>query len=257
MKWPLIHCRVAGGMRPAEGKAPFARGAAVLEGTDEPGRFLQVRTYTNGDAVGDVLDRAAWEALVAAGQGMSLSASFPAEADVAIWILRPSFAERVTFLDQLSGDGALVGLEVARPGGQIVALMDEDKGNPVRDRWAMEQFEAAWQLAHAARWPEALGRADLAFVLSRGLVVERVALLSLAMERVGRKTGADGLLDMAAGSRGAAFGREVREKRDDFARQCPAVAPSAAPQTGLRFAREIYAAKRRALRRSFTAENAA
>jgi hypothetical protein len=61
--------------------------------------------------------------------------------------------------------------------------------------------------------------ADLAFVLSRGLVVERVALLALAMERVGRKTGGDGLIDMASGSRGVEFGASVRAKRDDLARQ--------------------------------------
>ncbi|MEO5726531.1 MAG: hypothetical protein ABIV93_06000, partial [Byssovorax sp.] len=108
------------------------------------------------------------------------------------------------------------------------AVVREDLGNPIRDKWAMDRFDEAWTCAQDARWPEALRLADLAFVLSRGLVAERVALLALAMERQGRKTGGDGLLDMAAGSRGAEFGASVRAKRDELARQCP-LALSAAP----------------------------
>jgi hypothetical protein len=214
-----------------------------------------VRSYTTSEAEGEALDRAAWEALQGSGQGTSLSTSFPAEAHAAVWMLRPSFADRMAFLGQLAVGGALVGQEVATPEGPVVAVVREDGGNPIRDRWAMEQFDAAWTLAQAASWPEALRGADLAFVLTRGLLVDRVALLSLAMERVGRKTGADGLLEMAAGSRGEGFGRQVREKRDELACQClEVVMPT---RTGLRSRPEIYAARHRALGRSFTREKAA
>jgi hypothetical protein len=258
MRWSLIQSRVVGGMRPAEGKAPFARGASILAQANERERFLQVRGYVHDEAEGDELDREGWEALQASGQGVSLATPCPAAAHAAIWILRPSFTARATLLGELVVAGALVGPEVATPAGSVVAVAREDIGNPIRDRWAMEQFETAWKFARAARWSDALSLADLAFVLSRGLVVERVALLSLALERAGRKTGADGLIEMAAGSRGAEFGRHVREKTAELAAQCMVVSPVAAPAPrGPRFRLEMQKARADALRNSSTGEKAA
>lgn len=249
IKWPLNSCRVVGGMRPSEGKAPFARGAAVLDRTDAPGAFLQVHRYTPGEAEGDPLDQEEWDALRGSRQGTSLTSPAPARAHAAVWIARPAFAEREAFLAELSTNGALLGREAVAAGDAAVAVVYEDLGNPVRDKWAMTSFDAAWTCAHAARWPEALQLADLAFVLSRGLIAERVALLALAMERQGRKTGGDGLIDMAAGSRGAGFGASVRAKRDEFARQC-AVVVLAAPSTPREQGRAaMYKARDRALER--------
>jgi len=246
IKWPLDSCRVVGGMRPSEGKAPFARGAAVLDRTDAPGSFLQVHRYMPEEAEGDRLDLEEWEALQVSQQGTRLTSPVPARAHAAVWIVRSAFTEREAFLRELSANGSLLG-QATMAGDASVAVVREDLGNPVRDKWAMERFDAAWTCARAARWPEALRLADLAFVLGRGLVAERVALLALAMERQGRKTGGEGLIDMAAGSRGAELGASVRAKRDELARQCTIV-PSAAPLTPKERSREaMYKARDRAL----------
>jgi len=243
MKWPLAECRIVGGMRPTEGKAPFARGVAVLERTDVPGRLLQVHGYTHNEAEGDELDREAWESLLASKQATSLKASTPAEVHAAIWILRPSFEARDALVTALSQEGASRGGEHT-PAGIWVEVVREDQGNPIRDRFALQHFEAAWKDALAARWGDALRRADLAFVLSRGLIVDRAALFSLALERMGRKAAADGMIAMATGSRGADFGRRVREKREDFARECSAQAPRPA----LGRSGEMYRARNQALK---------
>ncbi len=219
IKWRLDSCRVVGGMRPVEGKAPFARAAAVLERTGAPGSFLQVHRYTPDDAEGDLLDLDAWDALQVSRQATSLASSVPAEAHAAVWIARSTFAERQSFLGALASGGALLGQETVARADATLAVVREDIGNPLRDRWAMERFDLAWTCAREARWTECLRLADLAFVLSRGLVVERVALLALAMEREGRKSGGEGLIDMASGSRGVEFGASVRAKRDEFALQ--------------------------------------
>jgi hypothetical protein len=228
IKWPLDSCRVVGGMRPSEGKAPFARGAAVLDRTDAPGSFLQVHRYTPDEAEGDRLDLEEWEALQVSRQGTGLATAVPARAHTAVWIARSSFLERESLLNDLSASGALLGSEAVAAGDAKMVVVREDLGNPVRDKWAMERFDAAWTYAREARWSDALRLADLAFVLSRGLVAERVALLALAMERQGRKTGGEGLIDMAAGSRGAEFGASVRAKREELAKQS-AMVLSAAP----------------------------
>ncbi|MFS8067298.1 MAG: hypothetical protein ACMG6S_13080 [Byssovorax sp.] len=158
---------------------------------------------------------------------MSLAAPIPAKAHAGVWIVRPAFVEREAFLGELATVQALLGQVSVVTGDIKAAVVREDLGNPIRDKWAMERFDAAWTSGQEGRWTEALRLADLAFVLSRGLVAERVALLALAMERQGRKTGGDGLIDMAAGSRGAEFGASVRAKRDELARQCMTVISAA------------------------------
>jgi hypothetical protein len=246
MKWPLTECRVVGAMRPVEGKAPFARGSAVLERTDAPGRLLQVHGYTLAEAEGDELDGDAWETLLASQQATSLKAPPQATAHAALWILRPGFSARNQLLADLSREGALLEDETA-PGGVRCAVVREDHGNPIRDRYALEHFEVAWGDARAGRWTDALRGADLAFVLSRGIIVERAALLSLALERMGRKAAADAMIAMTTGSRGADFGQSVRAARDDFARQCAAYATVPGPgRTGWRA--EMHQARTRALK---------
>lgn len=249
MKWPLHLCRVVGGMRPPEGKAPFARGAAVLDRTDAPGSFLQVQRYMPDEAEGEILDLEEWEALQAARQSMILAAPVPAKAHAAVWIVRPAFVERAAFLGELSAVEALLGQVSVVTGDVKAAVVREDLGNPIRDKWAMERFDAAWTYGQEGRWPEALRLADLAFVLSRGLVAERVALLALAMERQGRKTGGDGLIDMAAGSRGAEFGASVRAKRDELSKQCMTVLSAAQLASKERTRAAMYKASARSLDR--------
>src|SRR5262245_12926787 len=101
MRWSLTECHIVGGMRPAEGKAPFARGAAVLEKASDLGRFLQVRGYAGGEAEGDELDRAAWEALLSSQQAARLTKTIHAAPYAAVWILRPGFEARDKLLAAL------------------------------------------------------------------------------------------------------------------------------------------------------------
>lgn len=221
MRWQLASCQVVGGMRPASGKAAFARGAAVLGRQDQPERLLQVHGYAGAEVEGEEIDREAWEALLGSAQAMALKEPVRATRDAALWVFRLGFADQEQAIERLAAVGALVHREVAS-GGSIAAVVREDLGNAVRDVLALERFDRAWCEAQAGRWPEALALADLAFVLSRGLIVERVALLALTLERVGRKTASDGVIEMAAGSRGAVFGEAVRARKAEYAAQCAA-----------------------------------
>ena len=232
MKWQLGTCRVVGGMRPSQGKAPFARGAAVLGREDTPDRFLQVHGFNMAEPEGDEIDLEAWDDLLGSAQATALRTPVAAARDAALWIFRPAFADREDALERLARAGALLHREELTPAGPVIAVVREDLGNAVRDVLALERFEDAWREAKAGRWPQALALADLSFVLTRGLVVERVALLSLALERVGRKTASDGLIEMAAGSRGAAFGEAVRTRRAEYEVQCHGPMPH--DQTSLR-----------------------
>jgi hypothetical protein len=220
MRWKLADCWIFGGTRPAEGKAPFARGDVVLaRGEEARPPFLRVRAYPQDEVEGDELTTDDWQALLSSAQALELKAPTPALAHAALWVFRNGYKDRGAALEDLSREGALAHREPAA-GGAWVVIVREDVGNPLRDRLAMEQFERAWREARASRWEDALALADLAFVLSRGLIVERVALLALALDRVGRKTGSEGLLEMASKSRGVEFGRRVREKMEELARQC-------------------------------------
>ena len=225
MKWRLASCRVVGGMRPAQGKAPFARGAAVLGREDLPDRFLQVRGYDAAGPEGEEIDREAWNELLGSAQATALRTPVAAVRDAALWIFRPSFMDREEALGRLDKAGVLLHREEVLPRGPLAAVVREDVGNAVRDELARERFDCAWHEAQAGRWPEALDLADLSFVLTRGLRVERVALLSLALERVGRKTASDGLIEMASGSRGATFAEEVRARRAEYEAQCQGPMP--------------------------------
>jgi len=249
MNWPLARCRVVGGMRPADGKAPFARGAAVLSHGDVEGRFLLVRGYTHDGVDGDELDLEEWQGLQDSGQALRFEHAMPVDAYSALWVLRPGFVSREELLRALSQSKAVLGSESVGLSGSTAAVVREDIGNPIRDRFALEHFEKAWKYAQKAQWSDALRHADLSFVLSRGLVVERVALLALAMEREGRKTGADGLVEMAAGSRGPMFGQQIQDRWREFAQQCAAAANPlhGSLPSSLRNGPAIYKARNRGL----------
>lgn len=257
MRWQLASGHIVGGMRPATGKAPFARGAAVLQRLAAADRFLQVHGYEGTEAVGDEIDGEAWEALLTSAQATRLRTPVAAQLDAALWVFRASFAEREDALARLSRAGALVQREEVTPGGAVAAVVREDLGNAIRDELALEQFERAWRAAQGGRWPEAHALADLSYVLSRGLVVERLALYALALEHVGRKTASDGLIEMATNSRGAAFGQAVRDRRAEYAEQCRMNPPPAglARTSPPRF-RDAFQRGNKDLHRSFRGQRA-
>lgn len=186
--------------------------------------------------------RRTWASFLDSKQATQLQRPLHAARDAALWMLRQNFVDRDDALKKLAASGAELGREEHEGAGAMVVAVREDLGNPVRDVLALEHFDRAWALAKDGRWSEALTRADLSFVLSRGLIVERVALLALALERVGRKTASEGQIEMAAGSRGPAFGQAVRDKVAEYAAACSgAPRPVGVARAGSRnFRAEIF-----------------
>jgi hypothetical protein len=72
--------------------------------------------------------------------------------------------------------------------------------------------------------PEAIEEAALAMDLARGLVEERIALVSLLYDRAGDKARSEGYLEMARNPKGDEFYQRIHEKKERFSRECAAVA---------------------------------
>jgi hypothetical protein len=195
---------VVGGLRPALGTAPFARGAAVLS---DPRGLLRISGSAGEETS---VSPAEWAAYLAAGQAHRLSRPAPAAPTAALWVLRETFTGRQEFLRAIADAGALVHREPA--GGSVVTVVREDRGGRVRDAIADDYFDAAASACASQEWGRALPLVDLAFCLGRALDAECTALRVLVLTQVGRVVAARGLCEVAERSRGADFGEEVFQR---------------------------------------------
>lgn len=215
-------------MRMLDGKAPFARAAPILRSRDS-GELLRAQRWTGGEPTGDPLTEDDFNGFVRSNQAFRWSdlgaGTVGAVPHIAVWLLRDGFDHFLSHdgaVDEVRRAGAVMA-DVPAPASRVrVVAVREDLANPVRDEWATRAFDRAFQQAMKGDWQAACATADLSFVVTRGLVPERVALHALALEKCSEKTDAEATLIMAEQSRGKAFGLEMRAKLEEYRRDTSA-----------------------------------
>ena len=214
-RWPLADAAIVGFTRPWAGTALFAPADLVLRAVANPAQLLQVVSYPADDDVeGLAMDEAEWAALVSSGDAATLLAPEAARAHATGWLLRAAAAkaawgQKQRVREQLWYARARLGPTIVGPHKARLYLVDDRRAAEIREALAEDAYRRAHAAALGSAWDVALCEADLAFVLTTGLRVDRVALPALLHARTGNTTRAAGLVAMAANSRGAAWAAEV------------------------------------------------
>ncbi|MEZ4309503.1 MAG: hypothetical protein R3F14_15815 [Polyangiaceae bacterium] len=221
MKCQIQGATLAGAMRMLDGGAPFARAAAIIRTPDNA--LVRVQRWEGDEAVGDLLGDEDFDNFVASKQAFRWSdisdETVPVVPHIAVWILQAgfeAFKPQDDVVAETAGKRAFLTCVRAQASWALVIAVREDMGNPLRDEWATRAFDRAWQHAAKQEWSAAVQVADISFVTTRGLRPERTALYALALEMVGQKTDSEAVLTMAAESRDAAFGLEMRERLAEY-----------------------------------------
>jgi Amt family ammonium transporter len=218
-KWRLSDARVIGGALPLDAEVPFAQARVVLQKQAVSGEaveeYLIVNRYSLPNyAEGNTMTREEWRALIDAGEAHELEASFPARANGTLWLLGPDFPKRDSVIKELRAAKALTDAPEYQA-SFIVCLIDENLADQLRKRLAHEALKQALRTQRKGQWEQALPHAERAFDLdglSGERAEERVALLALLYQRLGRKQRSDGYLQMALNSRGQEFYERTRKK---------------------------------------------
>lgn len=221
MEWRLSEAQVVGGTRPLDPEVPFAQARVVLLNKGAGDKYLLVNRYPSPEyAEGNPMTPGEWHALIAAGEAHELKSPLPAKYNGMLWLLGPGFPERDRVVEELHAARALL----ADPYSHalvLVCFINENLASEVREHLANDAFEQALRLARDLEWSQALPHAERAFDLggiSEEGAEERIALLALLYEHLGRKRRSDGYLKMALNSRGHQFYERTLQKYREFSR---------------------------------------
>ena len=207
----IAGCDAVAALVPPRGSSPFDRGDVVVR--HPGGSLLRVRQLDGTMALGDPVDEADLESLVASEQAIRLRTTSPGAVPVrglAAWVLRGPLLQLGR--DLAASPHHLFGPHPL-PGGGECHLVDDVSLGPLRDGWSRDHAEAARACALAGDWDEMYENARCAHALARGLDPEVLALLVLACERTGREVRARGLARMALNSGGEVLAARLADAR--------------------------------------------
>lgn len=248
----LSTVEIIGGMRPLDGAAPFASASLIVRERGAPDVIGRISRYEEeGRAIVEPLTREEWRTLCAAEHAHELAEPVPVQMGARMWLLRQSFHGREVALAELRAEGVILDLRHDARTDTHVLVVRENDANRLRDGWARQAFERAEEQARVGRWERALVHAEQAYVVGRGPVAPHWALLALCYERVGRGKRAEGMIQVARRSHGAAFADDVVALRKTIEAQLavlpPVIARTASGSRGSPFP-EIRKAARRSQR---------
>lgn len=235
MRAAIDSCHIVGAMFSLNGASCFDEADVVV--CAEAG-LLRVRTYLQTEVEGEAYTEQQWADFVADDQGTNLPLDgLRLGVGAVLWVLRPSFESRDAAVRELETSGALI-YPVTRAPPQphsglatLLCVVSRPAARPLLAEWGQQAYLDAMTHARAGCWPAALACAEQAFVLEPALDEARLALLTLAFSRNGRRTRADGYLAMAERSRGEAFRSRVQshvealEREIDGSEPCAPVTP--------------------------------
>lgn len=213
---PVEGSQIIAAMTPPVSKAPFNRGQLILRASD--GTIVQAQTYTTaGNAEGQLLTKEELRRLIETEHATVIPA-MPAAPGALLWVLRPNLPRRDQALADLATRQVLVHSPLVGQGNSRLCVVDESRVESLalRDRWRDEAMAAAKLHAERGDWDRALLDAEVAYAVSRGLDPDVLGFLTLAYEKCGRTTGANGLLVMARRSRSKDFEAQVVQAREHF-----------------------------------------
>lgn len=205
-------------MTPPISKAPFNRGRLILQASD--GTIVHAQTYTTtGSAEGPILTEEELRRLIETEHATAIP-SMHAAPGALLWVLRPNLPRRDRALAELQMSGILVHSPIVGHEDSRLCVVDEGRMESLtlRDRWRDEAMAAAKLHAERGAWDRALLDAEIAYAVGRGLDSDVLGFLTLAYEKCGRTTGANGLLVMARRSRSKDFEAQVIQAREHFER---------------------------------------
>ncbi len=210
MKLEIHRVEAIGGFRPLTGPSPFASASLVVRERSAHTSIVRISRY-EGDTflVGEPLTTEEWDGLCTSEQAHAFAKTVSVQAGATMWLLRPNFFGRDAAFSELRSRGVVQDEAYDGVTGTNVFVVREVEANPLRDGWADHAFERAREQAKLGRWESALAHAEQAYVLGRGPVTKHWALLALCYDRMGRAKRAQGMMDVARRSHGAAMADDM------------------------------------------------
>jgi hypothetical protein len=228
-KIDLQAVEIIGGMRPVDGTSPFASASLVVREREAPHRIARVSRYEGEQhAVGEPLNPEEWQALCSGDHAHAFAETVPIPMGACMWLLRESFNGRDAALAELRAAGVILHAMYDGRTDTKVLVVRENDANGLRDGWAEQAYTRAMEQGRLGRWERALTNAEHAYVLGRGPIARHWALLALCYERVGRPKRAEGMLQVARRSHGAAMADDVAALRRALEAELSTPAPTGA-----------------------------